>query len=77
MKFKLDENIGSRGKVLLESAGHDVSTVALQNLCGTQDVTLFAACAAEGRALITLDHDFSQVLRFPPSKSAGLVVLER
>lgn len=76
MKFKLDENIGNRGKVLLESAGHDVSTVALQNLCGTQDETLFATCAAEGRALITLDHDFSQVLRFPPARSAGLVLLE-
>ena len=76
MKFKLDENIGNRGKVLLESAGHDVSTVASQKLCGAQDEVLFAVCAAEGRALITLDHDFSQVLRFPPAKSAGLVILE-
>lgn len=61
---------------MLESAGHDVSTVALQNLCGAKDESLFAVCAAEGRALITLDHDFSHVLRFPPARSAGLVVLE-
>ena len=76
MKFKLDENIGQRGKSLLEAAGHDVSTVALQNLSGALDEAIFNICAKEGRALITLDHDFSQTLRFPPEQSAGIVVLE-
>jgi hypothetical protein len=40
------------------------------------DAHLFAHCADEGRALITLDHDFGQILRFPPAQSAELVVLE-
>jgi hypothetical protein len=40
------------------------------------DEILFEVCANEGRVLITLDHDFGQVLRFPPSRSAGLIVLE-
>ena len=26
--------------------------------------------------IITLDHDFGQVLRFPPERGAGLVILE-
>ncbi len=76
MKFKLDENIGRRGIDLLVDAGHDVMTVNQQGVSGISDDALFDLCAREGRALITLDHDFGQVLRFPPQNAAGVVVLE-
>ena len=76
MKLKLDENIGDRGAELLRAAGHDVATVRAQGLGGTTDENLFAVCARERRVLITLDHDFGQVLRFPPEQSAGIVILE-
>jgi hypothetical protein len=76
MKIKLDENIGRRGVELLKAAGHDVMTVSDQNLQGARDETLFDVCAGEDRVLITLDHDFGQVLRFPPERGAGLVILE-
>jgi len=76
MKLKLDENIGRRGVELLRAAGHDVMTVRDQNLHGAPDETLYEVCAGEGRVLITLDHDFGQVLRFPPARGAGVVVLE-
>ncbi len=32
-------------------------------------------CAAEGRALVTLDLDFANPLRFRPSRYAGIAVL--
>jgi predicted nuclease of predicted toxin-antitoxin system len=76
VKFKLDENIGRRGLELLRAVGHDVLTVWDQRLHGGTDETLFEICSAEGRALITLDRDFGQVPRFPPEKSAGIVILE-
>jgi hypothetical protein len=76
VKFKLDENIGRKAEQLLRDAGHDVSTVALQSLHGATDENLFEVCIAEQRALVTLDHDFGQVLRFPPERSAGIVILE-
>lgn len=76
MKFKLDENIGRRGLELLRAAGHDAVTVRDQNLQGASDQTVFEATVAEGRALVTLDRGFGQVLRFPPGKSAGVVILE-
>ena len=76
MKVKLDENIGRRGLELLRAAGHDVMTVRDQGLGGAADATLFDVCAGEGRVLITLDHDFGKVTRFPPEASAGIVILE-
>jgi predicted nuclease of predicted toxin-antitoxin system len=61
---------------LLKASGHDVMTVWDQGLRGVADEELFEVCAAEERALITLDRDFGQVTRFPPERSAGIVVLD-
>ncbi|MCP4006904.1 MAG: hypothetical protein GY725_22215 [bacterium] len=75
LKFKLDENADPRWREPLVEAGHDVSTAAEESLAGAGDHDLAAACRAEGRCLVTLDVDFAQILDFPPSEYAGLVVL--
>jgi predicted nuclease of predicted toxin-antitoxin system len=75
VKFKLDENPGRRCAARLQDAGHEVSTVLLQGLSGAPDETIFRVCAQEERVLITLDFDFAQPLRFPPERSAGVVIL--
>ena len=76
MKLKLDENIGRRGLKAVRDAGHDAMTVLDQGLRGVTDQDLFEICRREGRALITLDRDFAQVLRFPPHTTSGIVVLD-
>lgn len=75
MRAKLDENLGVRAIELLLAAGHDIETVAGEDLGGASDEELIAVCGAEGRVLITLDLDFANVLRFPPFRHAGIVVL--
>lgn len=72
MKIKLDENISRAGIDLVRAAGHDVATVSSQSMGGISDVTLFDVCRSEGRVLVTLDHDFGNVLRFPPDITAGI-----
>ena len=75
MKLKLDENLGQRGREICAAAGHDVSTVAEQNLTSAPDPTVIEVCASEGRCLVTLDLDFANPLRFPPKDHAGIAVL--
>ncbi|MBA3473137.1 MAG: DUF5615 family PIN-like protein [Rubrobacter sp.] len=75
MRFKLDENLGRRSANLFREANHDVSTVWDQGLSAFSDENLLEVCRSEGRALVTLDLDFSNVLRFPPARFAGIAVL--
>jgi predicted nuclease of predicted toxin-antitoxin system len=74
MKCKLDENLGNVGRDFLTAAGHDVATVSMQCLGGSPDASLFEACRAEGRVLVTLDRDFGEILWFAPEDSAGIAI---
>jgi predicted nuclease of predicted toxin-antitoxin system len=75
MKFKLDENFGTRTQQLFRTKGHDVMTVRDQQLQGASDQRLYDVCRAEQRCLVTLDLDFSDVLRFPPEQTHGIAVI--
>lgn len=75
MKFKLDENFGTRTQQLFRAAGHDVLTVHDQGLHSCPDEHLYKVCCGEHRCLVTLDLDFADVTRFPPEKSDGIVVI--
>ncbi|MGB2676989.1 MAG: DUF5615 family PIN-like protein [Candidatus Acidiferrum sp.] len=75
MKFKVDENLPLECASCLRDAGYDAETAGWEKLSGADDAQLFESCQAEGRILITLDLDFANVYAYPPSSSAGIVVL--
>jgi predicted nuclease of predicted toxin-antitoxin system len=75
MQFKLDQNLPPAAADLLRELGHDVMTVYDQGLQSCTDPEVLAACQGEGKVLLSLDLDFSNILVYPPERYAGLIVL--
>jgi predicted nuclease of predicted toxin-antitoxin system len=74
MRCKIDEHLPLEIKVLLTQHGHDPVTVAEQGLAGGTDPVVAQVCRKEGRALPTLDLDFSDIRAYPPEDYHGIVV---
>lgn len=75
MKLKLDENLGRRWAEQLRDAGHEVHTIWDEQLSGASDAEVLVAAVNETRALVTIDLDFANPIRFPPADTCGIVVL--
>ena len=55
-------------------AGH-VAFARDERLAGAPDNRLLAAAAGEGRALVSFDRGFTNVIQHPPDATAGIVVI--
>ena len=75
MKFKTDENFPLEAADILRASGHDVLSVFDESLNGWPDSRIASVCGQEGRALITLDTDFSDIRTYRPADCSGLLVL--
>ena len=75
MRFKFDENLPAEMAALFAEAGHDAIKVFEQQMIGTDDPNLAAVCGHEGRILVTLDLDFSDIRAYPPELYPGIVVI--
>lgn len=58
LKLKLDENFGHRCIDVLSDAGHDVATIAGQQMSGAAHEDVIQACHSESPCLVSLDLDF-------------------
>ena len=61
MRLLADENVHGGIVVGLRAAGHDVVWMA-EAQPGTDDETVLAHARAEGRALVTFDRDFGELI---------------
>ncbi len=75
MKFKLDENISPQAAKVFTNHGFDVHSVRDEELTGCNDDHLISVCTVEQRILVTLDLDFSDIRKYPPSSYMGIIVL--
>ena len=73
--LKLDENVPDSVGAILRQGGHDVALARDEQLAGAPDGRLLAAASAEGRVLVSLDRDFTNILQHPPETAAGIVVI--
>jgi predicted nuclease of predicted toxin-antitoxin system len=75
MKIKIDECIDTRLQAILNEAGYESVTVAQQSLSAIDDESLYKLCLKEGYILLTLDSHFSNILRYDPKPTPGIIVL--
>ena len=55
--------------------GHDAVSVVESGLSGADHLAVRHAAIDTGRILVTLDGDFGNVIRFPPSATPGVLRL--
>jgi predicted nuclease of predicted toxin-antitoxin system len=75
IRFKVDENMPAEAAAMLTQIGHDALTVPDQQMGGRADPDVAAVCRQEGRAVVTLDLDFSDIRAYPPADYPGIIVL--
>ncbi len=73
-RFKLDENLPLEAE-FLQSLGYDAVTATMQGLNGLRDPVIAAKCKDEGRIIVTIDLDFSDIRKYPPADFSGIIVL--
>lgn len=74
-KFLANENVPRQAVAAAKEAGHDI--VAMADIQpGASDDRVMSTSLAEGRVLITFDHDFGElVYRRGGAASAGIILL--
>jgi predicted nuclease of predicted toxin-antitoxin system len=75
MRFLCDEDVPRSTARVLRDAGFDVVDVRDIGLRGQTDQEVYRVAQREDRLLITCDLGFSNILRFPPSESKGILVV--
>jgi predicted nuclease of predicted toxin-antitoxin system len=76
VKLLLDENLSPLHPTELRTEGFDAVAVVECGLSGATDEEVLQFAVNSGRAILTLDADFANVMRFPPERTCGVVRLK-
>ncbi len=74
-RLLIDEDVPRSTGRVLRANGHDAVDVRIIGLRGCSDTEVFERAQQERRTLVTCDLGFGNVLRFPPSAHAGVIVV--
>jgi predicted nuclease of predicted toxin-antitoxin system len=75
VRLLLDENLSPAHAARLRKAGHDAAAVLDVGLGGAADEVVRQFALREQRMLVTIDADFSHILRYPPENTPGVIRL--
>ena len=76
MKIVADENLFEPIIDYLRELGHDVFSIRNTSHSGISDDEIYTLACREKRVIMTMDKDFSRILRFPPERCGGIVVVK-
>lgn len=76
MHFLTDENVYEPMVEALRNLGHDVFDIKQEKLTGAADDEVYRLSQSQNRILISMDKDFTNILRYPPGRVAGIIVLK-
>ncbi len=76
MKFFANENLYEPIIEYIRKCSHDVLSIRDAGLSGISDDRVYQKACRENRIIITMDKDFSRILRFPPEKCGGIIVVK-
>ena len=76
MRFFANENLFEPIIEYLKNIGNDVLSIRDAGLSGISDDEVFQIACKEKRIIITMDKDFARMLRFPPEKCGGIIVVK-
>jgi predicted nuclease of predicted toxin-antitoxin system len=71
-----NENLYDPMVEVLRDTGHQVFDTKHTELAGALDDVVYDKAVKEKLVIVTMDKDFTRMLRFPPHRCGGIVVVE-
>jgi predicted nuclease of predicted toxin-antitoxin system len=75
MTIVLDESVSHGLCDILRRMGHDVVSIAEGATAGNGDEEVYKLACTRNALLITRDYHFTNPLRYPPDKTAGIIYI--